>query len=640
MPFLKRSFENPVLVPESDLPWEAEGAFNGSALREKNKTHLFYRAQSLPLLHEDGPWLSLSSIGHVESTDGVHFKKHRIAFEPEFSWERYGCEDPRITKFEDLFYVFYTALSLFPFRAEGIKAGVAITKDFKHFEKHAVTPFNAKAMTMFPERINGKIWTLLSVNTDQPPATIALATFDTSEEMWDEDRWNAWYSELDQHGFNLQRHPDDHIEIGAPPIKTKKGWLLLYSYIQNYHSDEPLFTIEAVLLDLHNPKKILGRTTMPLLTPEEEYERYGKVKNIVFPTGVTLRGDTLSVYYGAADTTTCLATGSLKTLLKELLAKEASRPKLKRYQKNPTLLPIAEHAWEKKAVFNPAAIDEEGTVRILYRAMGDDDTSVLGYAESKNAFRITERFPDPVYVPRAPFEVKQSGGNSGCEDPRLTRFDDTYYMLYTAVDAANPPRVALTTIPANDFLNQNFSQFTPPVLISPPGIDDKDACLFPEKINGQYVILHRIQPSIDINFVSSLDFDGATTWLTHNPFIFPRPGFWDSKKIGINTAPIKTKAGWLILYHGVSEHDSQYRVGAFLLDLEHPEKVIGRSLHPLFEPEKEYEKVGIVPNVVFPCGAIVRDNTLITYYGGADKVIGVASIPLPKLLKSLLSDPF
>ncbi len=640
MPFLKRSFENPVLVPESDLPWEAEGAFNGSAIRDKGKTHLLYRAQSLPLLHEDGPWLSLSSVGHVESTDGVHFKKHRIAFEPELHWERYGCEDPRVTKFEDTYYIFYTALSEFPFRAEGIQVGLATTRDFRYFDKHHITPFNAKAMTMFPERINGKIWTILSVNTDRPPATIALATFDSPEEMWDHKRWEKWYRELDQHGFDLQRETQDHIEIGAPPIKTKKGWLLLYSYIQNYLSNDPLFTIEALLLDLNNPKKVLGRTTMPLLTPEEEYERYGKVKDIVFPTGVTLRGDTLSVYYGAADTTTCLATGSLKVLLKELLAKPESRPTLKRYTKNPILEPVAEHTWEKKAVFNPAAIDEAGTVRILYRAMGDDDTSVLGYAESRNAFRITERLPDPVYVPRAPFETKRSGGNSGCEDPRLTRFDDTYYMLYTAVDAATPPRVALSTIPADDFLNRRFERFTDPVLISPPGIDDKDACLFPEKINGQYVILHRIQPSIDINFVSSLDFDGATTWLVHNPFIFPRPGFWDSKKIGINTAPIKTRAGWLILYHGVSLHDGEYRVGALLLDLNHPEKVIGRSLHPLFEPEKEFERNGIVPNVVFPCGAIVRDNTLITYYGGADRVIGVASIPLPKLLKSLLSDPF
>lgn len=640
MPFLKRSFENPILVPESDLPWEAEGAFNGTALREKNKTHLFYRAQSLPLLHEDGPWLSLSSIGHAESTDGIHFKKHRIAFEPELSWERFGCEDPRITKFENQYYVFYTALSEFPFRAEGITVGLGITRDFKRFEKHAITPFNAKAMTMFPERINGQIWTLLSVNTDRPPATIALATFDKPEDMWDQKQWHDWYQKLDQHSFNLQREQDDHIEIGAPPLKTKKGWLLLYSYIQQYHSENPLFTIEALLLDLKNPRKILGRTSMPLLTPEEEYERYGKVKNIVFPTGITLRGDTLSVYYGAADTTTCVATGSLKTLLKEILTDPKTRPTLKRYAHNPVLEPKENNAWEKKAVFNPAAIDEGGTVRILYRAMGDDDTSTLGYAESRNAFRITKRLPYPIYTPRAEFEQKHAPGNSGCEDPRLTRFDDTYYMLYTAVDAATPPRVALTTIPVDDFLHQRFDRFREPILISPPGIDDKDACLFPEKINGQYVILHRIQPSIDINFVSSLDFDGASTWLVHNPFIFPRPGFWDSKKIGINTAPIKTKAGWLILYHGVSLYDNQYRVGALLLDLDHPEKVIGRSLHPLFEPEKIYEKVGVVPHVVFPCGAIVRNNTLITYYGGADKVIGVASIPLTKLLKSLLTDPF
>lgn len=640
MPFLKRSFENPVLVPESDLPWEAEGAFNGSAIREKGKTHLFYRAQSLPLLHEDGPWLSLSSIGHAESADGIHFKKRRLAFDPEYRWERYGCEDPRVTKLDDTYYIFYTALSEFPFRAEGIMVGLAMTRDFKRFEKRHITPFNAKAMTMFPERIDGKIWTLLSVNTDRPPATIAIATFDSVEEMWDHDRWNRWYSELDRHGFDLQRETEDHIEIGAPPIKTKEGWLLLYSYIQNYHSPDPLFTIEAILLDLKNPRKVLGRTTMPLLTPDEEYERYGKVKNIVFPTGVTVRGDTLSVYYGAADTTTCVATGSLKVLLKELLAKPGSRPALKRYGRNPILEPVEGHAWEKKAVFNPAAIDEDGIVRILYRAMGDDDTSVLGYAESKNAYRITERLPEPVYVPRAPFEMKKNGGNSGCEDPRLTCFNDTYYLLYTAVDAATPPRVALSTIPVADFLARRFDCFTEPVLISPPGIDDKDACLFPEKINGQYVILHRIQPAIDINFVSSLDFDGVTTWLSHNPFIFPRPGFWDSKKIGINTAPIRTKAGWLILYHGVSEHDSQYRVGALLLDLDHPEQVIGRSLHPLFEPEKEFERVGVVPNVVFPCGAIVRDDTLITYYGGADRVIGVASIPLKKLIKSLLSDPF
>jgi len=638
MPLFKRSFENPVLVPESDLPWELEGAFNGSAIREKGKTRLLYRAQSLPLLHEDGSWLSMSSIGEAESTDGIHFKKHRKFIEPEFEWERYGCEDPRVTKCDGKYYIFYTALSEFPFRAEGISVGLAITKNFKTVEKHPVTPFNAKAMTLFTERIGGKLWALLSVNTDRPPSTIALASFDEESDLWDETRWQNWYANLDKYGFDLQRSTEDHVEIGAAPLKTKEGWLLFYSHIQNYHSDARIFTIEALLLDLTNPRKIIARTKSPLLVPEEEYEHYGKVKDIVFPSGATLKGDTVFLYYGAADTTTCVAIGSLKALLKEMKMQDKDRPRFERYRRNPVLKPLAEHPWEAKAVFNPAAIDEDGTVRILYRAMGADDTSVLGYAESKNALKISKRLPDPVYVPRADFEQKHAPGNSGCEDPRLTRFDDTYYMLYTAVDAATPPRVALTTISADDLLSERFDRFEMPVLISPPGIDDKDACLFPEKIGGHYVILHRIQPSIDINFLTSLDFDGETTWLIHNPFIFPRRGMWDSRKIGINTAPVRTNQGWLILYHGVSEYDGHYRVGAILLDLEHPEKVIGRSRHPIFEPEEDYEQLGIVPNVVFPCGAIVRGQKLITYYGGADRVVGVASIHLPKLIKSLLSD--
>ncbi|MDP2838286.1 MAG: hypothetical protein Q8O53_03365 [Candidatus Moranbacteria bacterium] len=638
MSFFKRSFENPILVPESDLPWELEGAFNGSAIREQGKTRLFYRAQSLPLLHEDGPWLSLSSIGQTESADGIHFKRHRPFIEPELSWERYGCEDPRITKCDGKYYIFYTALSEFPFRAEGISVGLAITKNFKQIEKHHITPFNAKAMTLFPERIKGKLWAILSANTDRPPSTIALASFDDETQLWDAKRWDTWYQNLEQHGLKLNRTDDDHVEIGTQPIKTKDGWLLLYSYIQKYHSPEPLFTVEAILLDLENPKKIIARTEAPLLVPEEEYEHYGKVKDVVFPSGAVVRGDTIFLYYGAADTTTCVATGSLKVLLKQMQTTEKERPTFIRYRKNPVLQPVADHPWEAKAVFNPAAVEAEGTIHILYRATSADDTSVFGYAKSHNGFRITGRLPEPIYVPRVPFEQKQGPGNSGCEDPRLTRFGDTYYMFYTAVDAVSPPRVALSTIEAADFLAGRFECFTVPVLISPPFIDDKDACLFPEKIGGKYVILHRIQPAIDINFFDSLDFNGESHFLTHQPFVFPRRGMWDSRKIGINTVPLRTKKGWLVLYHGVSDYDGHYRVGALLLDLEHPEKVIGRSRMPLFSPEEDYEKFGVVPNVVFPCGAVVRGNTLITYYGGADRVIGVASIHLPKLLKSLLVD--
>lgn len=636
MSFFERSFENPVLVPEADLPWEAEGAFNGSAVREGRRTHLLYRAQSLPHLHETGPWLSISSIGHSESLDGIHFKTHKPFIEPEEHWERFGCEDPRVTRLDGKYYTFYTALSGFPFGPDNIKVAVAISKNFRKVtERHPVTPFNAKAMALFPEKIRGKYWAILTADTDRPPAKIALASFDREEDLWNEERWNAWYADIDQHTLPLQRDPEDHIEIGAAPVRTKAGWVIFYSYIQNYRTSNPLFSIEAVLLDAENPQKIIGTTRAPLLVPEEEYELYGKVPNIVFPSGATVKGDRISLYYGAADTTTCVAFGSVKALLRELTADYGKRPRFERYEGNPVLEPDASHPWESKSVFNPAAqLCLDGKVRLFYRATSEDDTSVFGYAESRNGYKISKRLSDPAYVPREDFEKKIRPGNSGCEDARFTKIDERLYMLYTAVDALNPPRVAMTSIEGRDFMEERFDRFSKPVLISPSGIDDKDACLFPEKIDGKYVILHRIQPSIDINRFDDLDFDGETRFLTHHPFVFPRKGMWDSKKVGISSVPLKTKKGWVLLYHGVSD-DSVYRVGVLLLDLKNPEKVLARSRYPLFEPEEPYEKEGVVPNVVFPCGSVIKDGKLFIYYGGADRVIGVATLPLRKLWEHL-----
>jgi beta-1,2-mannobiose phosphorylase / 1,2-beta-oligomannan phosphorylase len=641
MPLFERSYENPILVPHNDLPWEAQGAFNGCAIRNGSKTHLVYRAQSLPMLHDDGPWLSISSIGHAESTDGIHFKNHDRFIVPEESWERYGCEDPRVTKIDGKYYTFYTALGGFPFGPDNIKVGVAISKGLKKIsEKHLVTPFNAKAMTLFPERINGKLWAILTADTDRMPPNpkIALASFDREEDIWDAKQWQSWYETIDEHTLHLKRQDDDHVEIGAPPVKTTKGWLMFYSHIREYGTDHPVFGIEALLLDLDNPNRIIGRTRSPLLVPEEEYEEYGKVKDIAFPSGAVIKGKSVYLYYGAADTTTCVAKGDLGKILEEITADPASYPMFERFADNPVMEPIADHAWESKAVFNPAAIFERGKVRILYRTSSSDDTSVFGYAESRDGFHISKRLPDPAYVPRAEFEQRKHPGNSGVEDPRITRIDETYHMFYTAVDAESPPRVAFTSISVKDFLTKRFDRFTFPKLVSPQGIDDKDACLFPETIDGKFVVLHRIQPSIDINFLDNLDFDGPHSTLTHNPFVFPRRGMWDNAKIGINSIPIRTKEGWLVLYHGVSLDNHTYRIGALLLDLKHPDHVIGRSRHPIFEPSEPYEKEGVVPNVVFPCGAIVRGNSLIIYYGGADKVIGVASISIRKLLRQLLAD--
>ncbi len=118
--------------------------------------------------------------------------------------------------------------------------------------------------------------------------------------------------------------------------------------------------------------------------------------------------------------------------------------------------------------------------------------------------------------------------------------------------------------------------------------------------------------------------------------IGPRINAWDSSKVGISAPPIKTKYGWLLLYHGVSKSHNTYRVGVLLLDLKDPAIVLARSSDAIFEPQEDYEKIGVVNNVVFPCGMILKGDLLYIYYGGADKVVGVATMKLSILLGALV----
>jgi len=636
MVIVKRSAENPILKPNKEQSWESEAVFNGCPVKRGNNIHLLYRALS-PYHYHSGAdtQMQVSDIGIAVSRDGLHFRDRKRFIVPEYSWERYGCEDPRVTKLDDTYYIFYTALGQYPFTPDGIRVGVALSPDLKRVTaKHLVTPFNAKAMALFPERINGKMYAILTAHTDTPPSKIALASFNSETDLWSKAYWEKWHKEIDSHAIHLQRRSDDHVEVGAPPIKTKYGWLLVYSYIRNYYSPQHLFTIEAVLLDLKNPSKVIGRTTAPLLTPEEEYERYGLIPNIVFPSGTLLHNDTLHIYYGAADATCCVATVSLSHLLKDMMRIEAPLVRFERALDNPILTPQNDRPWKARAVFNPAAFYEGNKVHLVYRAMSPDNTSVLGYATSRDGTHFDEQFSEPIYVPREPFEQKLAeNGYSGCEDPRITKIGTTLYMCYTAYDSQHPPRIALTSIPLKKFLKREWD-WAKPIPLSPPDFDNKDACIFPEKVKGKYIIFHRMGVDVDIAVVPSLKFDG-TTWLEEQRWLYPRKGMWDSRKVGIAAPPVKTKKGWILIYHGVSDDDGMYRVGALLLDLKDPTKIIGRTDHPLLEPDMPYEQSGEVANVVFPCGNVIIKDRLFIYYGGGDKVVGVASIKVSKLLEVL-----
>lgn len=635
---IERYSKNPILTPDETQFWEAEATFNGSIALYRKNFYLVYRAMSFPHLYYDKE-VSLSSVGCAESKDGINFFNRRALITPEYPWEQFGCEDPRVTKFENEYFIFYTALSNYPPSPGDIKIGLAITSDFREIkEKHLVTDFNSKAMALFPERIGGKIVGVLTLNTDLPPSKIAIAFFEKKEEIWSKEFWHSWLSSLSNFILPIERNPSDQIEVGAPPLKTDDGWLLIYCHIRNYLSPPPIFEIRAVLLDLENPLKIKAQVSRPLLVPFQEYELYGRVPNVIFPSGAIIKNGLVYLYYGAADTTCCLATVRLNDLLKFIRRKLpllVSSPKLKKYSQNPIITPRIQNSWEAEATFNPGAIVLKDKIHLVYRAIGSDRTSVLGYAASNDGFNISERLDFPIYLPREDFEKKKAPElSSGCEDPRLTKMDDRIYMLYTAFDGKNPWKVALTSISTEDFLSKKWN-WEKPIIISHPERSDKNACLLEEKIGGKYVFFHRLGHCIWVDFVKDLDFNER--FLGGKILLWPRKGKWDNHKVGIAGPPIKTSYGWLLIYHGLSLEDKKYRLGVLLLDLRDPLKIVSQLDEPILEPEEKYEMEGWRPGTVFSCGGVKFKDRLLVYYGAADKVIGVASIRLESLLRKLLT---
>ena len=308
---------------------------------------------------------------------------------------------------------------------------------------------------------------------------------------------------------------------------------------------------------------------------------------------------------------------------------------LSRFAANPIIEPIKEHPWESKSVFNPGVINLEGRVYLIYRAWGEDNISRFGLAVSEDGFKFTERLGEPIFEPKRKSEAR------GCEDPRLTLIGERLYMVYTAYDGL-VAQIALASIGVNDFLNHHWGAWRRHGLVF-PGFTDKDGTLFPERFNGRFAMLHRVDPHIWITFSSHLRCPwprkehkivaGSSTGMT-----------WDGRKIGAGAQPIKTKYGWLLITHG-SDHTHVYRLGVMLLDLSDPRILLYRSPNSILEPTEKCE-IGepgthCVPNVVFTCGAVPREGNkeildaedeVLVYYGAADSVVAVAAAKVADLI--------
>lgn len=244
--------------------------------------------------------------------------------------------------------------------------------------------------------------------------------------------------------------------------------------------------------------------------------------------------------------------------------------------------------------------------------------SHLRLARSKDGlnFKIDEKpfiFPDNRYE------------TFGIEDPRVTKIGDSYYINYSAVSKYG---IVVMLSKTNDFKSHKKlgAIFT---------TENKDVAIFPEKINGKYYALNRpVSTSIGKPEIWISQSSNLVEWGNHKVLATPRDGKWDCSKIGAGAPPIKIKEGWLEFYHGVDSNE-RYAMGALLLDMNDPSKVIARSKDPIIEPTEGYEVDGFFGNVIFACGTINNDDIIKMYYGVSDNSIAYAEFKLSDVLKEL-----
>ena len=317
---------------------------------------------------------------------------------------------------------------------------------------------------------------------------------------------------------------------------------------------------------------------------------------------------------------------------------------LERHKENPILRPNKFNWWESQAVFNCAILLEGNRIHMLYRAIGEYEKYIsrIGYASSTDGYHFDRR-KEIAFSPEEEYE------KYGIEDPRIVEIDHQIYVSYVVLSNYVSQRPIASTALAT---TTDFISYTRLGIITSKGSDNKDVVLFPQNMSRQqltseterimYLFLHR--PSSWIG--SKYGVDRPSIWLgegnsltkfeKHTLLIKPEQQ-WEMLKVGAGPPPIKTKHGWLLIYHGV-DNDHVYRAGAALLDLKDPARVLGRTKEPILEPKEPYEKNGDVNNVIFPTGACVIDAKLFVYYGAADKVCCVATADLENLVDYVLKD--
>jgi len=334
---LERHSGNPILMRDPEHPWEAGSVLNGTVIvGPDGKIRMLYRATNGVDFAVAGAYVSC--IGYAESTDGIHFERRPTPLiSPDMPYEQgLGCEDPRVVRAGDEFYIYYTAVEGVPPNIK-VRIALATTRDFETVVKHGIVgPAGApsKAATLLPEPVGGQYVWYFTWCSDTPGATVMHVRFDSLEDVRKPPR-GVIANAIENYDDYAVLMPGDRAELvkrrvrrgpelGAPPVKTDRGWLLLYS--NSDHEDDPEWQISAVLLDLEQPWRVIAKTPKPLLTPEAEHELTGVVNRVTFPSGAIVLDGRLHVYYGSGDQGIGLATCDLSELLDYLVAHPVDEP--------------------------------------------------------------------------------------------------------------------------------------------------------------------------------------------------------------------------------------------------------------------------------------------------------------------------
>ncbi len=350
-----------------------------------------------------------------------------------------------------------------------------------------------------------------------------------------------------------------------------------------------------------------------------------------------------------------------KTARKSVKVRVKKKPRaldLHRSRRNPIIDPMQGSDWESEAVFNPGAVTHGGRVHLFYRALGPDGVSRVGYASSKDGIHFDKRYSHPVYMPETATESLKhrpytsparlsyhtglylsGGGWGGCEDPRAVKIDSRIYLTFNMFSGWRSIRVGLTSISEED-LEEGRWNWRRLVFLSPPNERHKNWVLFPEKVNGKYALLHNLHDDdparVRVEYISDLE-GSIAPFESPDPHLLPdRELAWHNRTRGVGPPPIKTAYGWLLFYHAMDKDDpNRYKLGAMLLDLGDPRKILYRSSYPILEPDEWYEN-DWKPGIIYASGAIVKDGNLFIYYGGGDKHIGVAYANLDTFVSQLM----